>query len=279
MMKYFFNLKYMIIIIVIILCCTGCNGTITRDIRHAGFSVGDKFYCSRFMPKDKKDTSYGKIKYLTDSNIIDEDGKIYEVSLNKKFANNQNCKVADTDVRVKAIFDNMIIKGEDDKYYYLVAQNSVASYSEIPETDNYYFIYDLLLSGEDIVKVVTADSSAGLYYVLRDDGNIYAYTVSRADYKSLPTVSDVSIIFNKNDYDSEIIDFSYVGISLNTFIRTDNSLYRMMITNREKCQKYADVSCKYKLLKDEVFDNYKDYIITYNGKTLITTYGQSFQIS
>jgi hypothetical protein len=264
----------------VLVFCTACNGTITRAIRHAGFSVSSIFACSNFLPADKDDTSYEKIKYMLSGHIINEDGKIYELSLSQTYSNNENCKEADTSIVVQAIFDNTIVKGTDGKYYYLTAQNSVASYSEVPTTDNSYNIYNLLLKDDDVVKAMTADSSTGLYYVLKSDGNIYGIIISQVDRNSLPVVTSTSIVFDLNDYgSSKIIDFNYAGDSLNTYVKTENKVYRMRITNSDTCSKYADVACEYSLQEDELFEEYKDSIISYNGSMLITTYGQEFNVA
>ncbi|MBQ6498212.1 MAG: hypothetical protein IJI58_05800 [Bacilli bacterium] len=270
--------KYSFLFVVILLC-TACNGSITRDIRHAGFSISNKFVCDWFFPQDKEDTSYRRIRYLTENHLIDKDGKIYEVSLSQPYQNKQNCKEAGTDITVKAIFDNSIVKGIDDKYYYLVAQNNVSSYSEIPTTDNSYEIYDLLLKEVDIVKVVTANSSTGEYYVLKTDGNIYSYIITKKDYNSPSTVSTIAIAYNKGDYGSKIIDFNYAGNSLNTFIKTEDKIYRLRITNSAECTKYADIECTYAMKEDPIFVEYKDRIIMYNGSLLITDYNQVFTVA
>jgi len=273
------KIKFVVLIVLVLLLCSACDGNVTRDIRHAGFSVGDEFVCKNFFPKDKEDTSYEKVKYLTSSHLINTDGKIYELSYGQKYANEENCKVADTNVSVKAIFDDKIIKGLDNKYYYLVAQNNVVSYSEVPQTDNSYRIYDLLLKEEDVIKVVTADSSTGLYYSLRSDGNVYGYTIASADRNSPPVVTSTKVIYSKTDYGSKIIDFNFAGDSLNTFIRTEEKVFRMKITNSEKCTKYADVKCEFEMVEDEVFVTYKDRIIAYNGNMLITDYNKTFTVA
>lgn len=273
------KIKFVILAVLILVCCSACNGTITREIRHAGFSMGDTFTCDNFYPKEKEDTNYEKIKYFTGSHLINSEGKIYELSLGQKFANDQNCKVSDTNIVVKAIFDDKIVKGTDNKYYYLVGSNDVSSYSVIPETDNSYLIYDLLLKADDVIKVITANSSTGLYYVLKDDGNIYGYTISKKDYNSLPTVTSTTVAYSKNDYGAKIIDFNYAGESLNTFLRTDEKIFRMKITNSEECNKYADIKCNFQMLEDEIFNTYKDVIISYNGNTLITNYKQMFTVA
>lgn len=270
------HLKIFLIGIIVLGGCSGCTGNITRDIRHAGFSIGDTFKCKYFFPADKDDTSYKKIQYLTGNHIISTEGKLYEVSLGQKYSNDQNCKEADTQLVVKAIFDSNIIKATDNKYYYIVGQNDVKSYSEITEADNSYLIYDLLLKADDIVKVITADSSNGIYYVLRTDGNVYSYTVSRTDRNSPPAITSTSIVYSKNDYGSTIIDFNYAGESIATFVKTNEKVFRMRVTNSSECGKYADVQCTYSMQEDETLATYKDNIIAYNGSTLITDYNQIF---
>ena len=266
------------LLFILVFLCSACNGTVTKDIRHDGFSVSDKFVCDTFYPENKKDTSYKRIKYMTTNNIIDNSGYIYEISLGQLYSNKQNCKKANTDVVVKAIYDDKIIKGTDNKYYYLVGDNGVASYSLVPETDNSYELYNLLLSDVSVVKVVTADSSKGIYYILKNDGTIYSYTINRADYNTPLRVVSRTIAYDKGDYGSSIIDFNYAGESSYTYVKTENSNYRMRATNYDNCSKYADVECIYKMEKDEVLDKYKDRIIVFNGKMLITDYKQIFTI-
>jgi hypothetical protein len=270
--------KITFICLFVLILCSGCNGNITRDIRHAGFSVSSTFECSEFLPSNKN-SNYTKIKYLLSNNIITEDGKIYDLSLSQKYSNNENCRDANAYITVAAIFDDKIVKGVDGIYYYLTAQNNVASYSQVLQTDNSYNIYYLLLKDDDVVKAMTADSSTGLYYVLKTDGNIYGVVISQVDRNSLPVVTSTSIVFDLNDYGGKIIDFNYAGNSLNTFVRTEDKLFRMRITNSDNCSKYADITCEYALQEDSIFETYKDTIIAYNGSTLITSYGQEFSVN
>lgn len=264
------------LLLVLIILCSACNGNITRDIRHDGFSVSNKFECSGFYPKNDKDTSYTKIKYLTNNNIIDEDGYIYEVSLGQTYANKENCKKANTDITVKAIFDNKIIKAKDDKYYYLVSSNNVESYSLVLDTDNSYELYDLLLSDMDVLKVMTYNSSTGLYLVLKTDGNVYSYLVNKDNYSSPLKIADIKTFYDRKEYGSKIIDFNYAGNKSGTYIKTEDDIYRMKAINYEKCNKYADVQCVYRMKKDDVINKYKDRIIAFNGSVLITDYKQVF---
>lgn len=273
-------LKIGILSLFVILGCSACNGNITRDIRHAGYSIAGEFNCPSFFPSKKDDTNYEKIKYYSDSNIITTEGKIYELSLSQKYSSGENCRKAELDIKVEAILDNTIVKTDDGKYYSLVAQNNVAAYSEITSENSNFNTYDLLLKDSDIVKAQTVASNEGIYYVLKTDGNVYKYVISKASFDSLPAVTSISIAYDKSDYGDGIIDFNYAGEeSLSTFVRTNNKVYRIRYTNLEECSKYVDVQCKYKMKEDPIFEEYKDTIISFNGNTLITNYKKMFNVS
>ena len=271
-------LKISVIMCFIVLFCTACNGDVTRALRHDGFAIGGEFICDPFFPKDKEDTSYDKIKYLTGMHIINSEGKIYEYNLQQTYVNKMNCKVADTQLVVKAIFDNRIIKATDNKYYYLVGENSVSPYTAVTSGDNNYDIYDLLLKGEDVIKAQTANSNTGTYYVLKTDGNVYSITIQKADRNSPAAITSTSVIYNKNDYGNTIIDFNYAGDSANTFIRTTDKVFRNRVTNSDECTKYADIQCTYAISEAESFTEYRDRIIAFNGSTLITDYKKIFTV-
>ena len=267
---------------VIILCIfvSGCDGTVTRNIRHAGFSIDGSFTCDIVMPTDKEDTSYAKIKYLIGNYMILEDGTIYELSMGQKYANDQNCKIADTSKKVVSIFDDKYFKSNDDNYYYLSAGQGVAPYSKVPNTDNTYYLIDLLLKDATNIKVVSGNSSEGEYYALKNNGNIYKFNVVRDQKTRVENITGSTLVFDKKDYGgNKIVDFNYAGDSLGTFIKTTSNVYRMRITNSKKCNKYADIKCEYKLKEDEMFLEYGDRVIFFNGSTLITDYGKTFKVA
>ena len=262
-----------------VLFLSGCDGSVTRDIRHAGFNIGGKFICNEFYPKDKEDTSYQKILYMTGSHLINTDGDIYELSLSKTYQDGKNCRAADTMLKVKAIYDNSIFKATDNKYYYLVGQRDVAAYKEVLAEDRSYALIDTLLKDEDVLKVQTADSSSGLYYVLKTDGNVYANVVISPDRNMPPQLISSQIVYSRDDYGAYIEDFNFAGDSLNTFVRTGDKLFRMRVKNSEKCSKYADISCEYEMEEDPIYVQYRDRIITFNGSMLITDYKQIFNVA
>ena len=274
-----FIFKFSCLCIFILVFCSGCNGNVTRDIRHAGFNVGGKFVCDEFYPKDKEDNSYQKILYMSGTHLINTDGDIYELSLSKPYQGGKNCRVADTLLKVKAIFDNNIIKATDDNYYYLGDQKDASYYGEVLKTDRSYSLIDVLLKDDDVLKVQTVNSSSGLFYVLKTDGNVYSNIVISPDRNSPPKLISSKIVYSRDEYGAYIEDFNYAGDSLNTFIRTDDKLFRMMIKNNDDCTKYADVSCEYEMEEDSIFIKYRDRIIAYNGNMLITDYKQIFNVA
>ena len=273
--------KIIIMLIAILFGCTGCNGNVTRDIRHAGFSIdGTEFECSALLPANDKDVNYTKIKYMTGTHVITVDGDIYELSLGQKYSNDQHCRKVDTNINVASVMDGTIVRGKDDKIYTLVGDKDNSPYTEVKTTNDSYSLYKLLLGDVTNIKVLSVNSNNGSYYVLKDDGNIYEYTVDKESTQSkVYKLLKSSVVYNKSDYDTNIIDFNYAGESLSTFIKTENKVYRMRITNAEECQKYADIKCKYKMVEDPVFETHKDKIIVYNGSTLITTYAKKFTVS
>ena len=273
--------KIYMFILIIIVCVfiSGCDGNVTRAIRHAGFNIDGDFKCDVVMPTDKKDTSYAKIRYMTGGLMVLEDGTIYELSLGQTFANKQNCKIADTNKKVVSIFDDKYFKSNDDKYYYLSSNQDISTYSEVPKTDNSYILVDLLLKDATNVKVVSGNSSSGEYYALKNSGDIYKYTITRDNSTRLETITNTTLVFDKKDYGgSKIVDFNYAGNSLGTFIRTEDKVFRMKVSNADECNKYADVACKYKIMEEELFQEYGDRIIFFNGSYLITDYGRKFNV-
>ena len=73
--------KMLILGVFVLMFCTACNGNVTRSIRHDGFAVSNKIKCEMFFHEGA--SSYNMIKFFTGSHIIDQNGKIYEVSLSQ----------------------------------------------------------------------------------------------------------------------------------------------------------------------------------------------------
>lgn len=274
------RIKLVLLIVVLTFMLTGCNGNVTRDIRHAGFTLStNELICKDLIPEKESGVDYvKKISFMNNDFAITEDGEIYEMSMSQKYSSEENCRRAEFDKNVVAMKDENIIKADDGKFYYTPTNNNATAYTEVSVNDNSYAIYKLLLSDETVKKVITVDQNSGSYYVLLDDGNIYNYIITRTDYNSPYVLQSKEIVYYKADYNDDIIDFSYNTTSKSiVYLKTKSEIYRLQATNQEECSKYVDVECNYELKKDEVLTKYyKDKILYYGPSILITTYGKIF---
>ncbi len=258
---------------------TGCDGTVTRDIRHAGFNLSNnEFECSELMPIGDSAEPNDKILFMNETYAITENGNLYDISLSQSYSNNQNCKQINFEQDIIAYMDSNILKGEDNKYYYAPGTNNTTPLTEVTANDSNYQLYTLLLGNENVKKVITVDSNAGIYYVLENDGVVYQYTITRQNYSAPYTLVSKEPVYDKGKY-GQIVDFNYAGDSTSTYIKTSTQIYRMQKTNEEECTKYADVACKYTMKKDETLTKYyktEPKILYYGPSILITTYKKEF---
>ncbi len=272
MKKYF---KIILVSLFVVFFCSACNGDVTRALRHDGFSVSDeKFVCDALFEKG----STIMIRFMTPTHLITTDGVIYEISPGKKYSNNQNCKLANTDLRVSAIFDNSVFLATNGGIYRLVASNDAQAYTEVNSSDNSYALYSLLFNSSTGIKIMTADSQNGIYYVLSKDGNVYGYTIYNRDRSNgVPEVAGIVIVYHRLDY-GDIYDFNYVGNSPATYVRSNDKIYHLESTNADECSTYADIACEYVMTEDETLEENKDYILAYSGSNIITTYQRFFTL-
>lgn len=270
--------KYSILFFLVVICLfiTGCKGNTTRGIRHAGFNLSStEFKCSGLLPTSKDAIYYDKIKFLGDSFAITEEGGIYELSFSQPYSNKENCKMINLREKIVAIMDNSIGKASDGKFYYLTSNNN-SRYAEVTYSDSSYEIYSILLNEENVLKVITLSQNDGIYYALKNDGNIYKIIISRSDYNQPYQLVSREVIYSRENF-GEIIDFNYGSTASTTnYIRTRDSLYRTKILNVEECKKYIDIECKYELQLDTDLMEFLDSVLAYNGTTLLTNYGKYF---
>lgn len=268
----------LIVLFSLLIIFSGCEADITRGIRHAGFNVSEaRFVCSAFISDNNNYVN--KIKYLSDTFAVDNDGIVYELSLNQVYSNQQNCRKSPLSTTVAAIMDERIIKGLDGKLYYLVANSGVDAYGEVTTSDSAYDIYQLLFNDTEVVKIMTISQNEGIYYVLKTDGNIYKYVILRNDTQSPYSIISKEVIFSKENY-GNIVDFSYNNNSKGTsYIKTSDYLYRWRINNLEECSKYADKECTYERYRDDALMEFEANIIGFNGNLLITDYGREFTVA
>ena len=275
--------KLILLLLVCSFVLTACTGTITRNLRKSGYSVGDKdFKCELLTPSKNKQEGkdFERIKFLTNSYAISTTGNVYELSLGGLFSNNMNCRKA-TRVQAVAIMDNSVIRDKDGKYYYLKQEgNGTLPYQEVTRDDKNYQLYDMLLRDTDVIKISTVNANAYNYYVLKTDGNIYNYIFEEVGERDkILKFRSSSIIYAKSRFgNSPIIDFNYYGDSTATYFRTEKEIYRYAITNADQCNKYVDIPCQYELKIDEKLTEYQEHFLGYGGSIILTDYKRIFTL-
>ena len=85
-------------------------------------------------------------------------------------------------------------------------------------------------------------------------------------------------MYISTDYGGQITDFGYYGNSSSTYVRTADKIFRMKATNYDECSKYADIPCNYSMVESSVLEENAQYIIAYNGSTIITNYNKVFSV-
>lgn len=264
----------------ILLISAGCDmkyADTNRAIRHSGFSLsGTEFVCKGLMPEEDE-TILDPIRFLGSNYAITNSGAIYILSLGQYFSSEENCLKQEfsTNPPLKAVgvFNNEIVKMDNGKLFKIGAP-----LTEIPADDNNYTLYSLIFSDSTVVKAVTADDNLGHYYALKTDGNIYNIVISKRNGSNPQTILSTSIVYNQNDYGGKIIDFHWVGEASGSFIRTSDSIYRMVPTNATECSKYVDKPCLYTMTRDVGLSGQMDKILGYSGNLIITTYGKEFTV-
>ena len=75
-----------LVFLVVCFICTGCMGDVTRGIRHAGFTLSSNEFSCSLLLSNTSDVTYQKLKYVSTTQAITADGKIYDLSLYKSIS-------------------------------------------------------------------------------------------------------------------------------------------------------------------------------------------------
>ena len=272
----FKKLGVFFLIISITFICSGCDmkyGKIIREIRHDGFNIVDrKFQCSAIDPLDP---NHEEIKFYSNNYAVTSLGRVYQLSFDKIFSNQTNCMLTNLSKPVNAIFDGQVFRTEDGMIYTFAFNNGKMEFFQLTADNKNFGIYNIILSDKNVVKVLTVDAKNNIYYVLKNDGNVYSYMLSQVNDKQYG-IAGINIIYNKNNFGGRITDFNYAGNSPLTYVRTENQIYRIKVTNGEQCTMYADIPCKYEMKLDETLSLYQDQIWIFNGTSLVTKFGKNF---
>ena len=189
--------------------------------------------------------TFNNVKTTFDSNIIINDGYLYNINLDLIFSNEQNCmKISDVNV-IKSI-DNYYIS--NDKKIYIVKEDGLTEYKVDGKVPNY------LIEDEVLKAYSYGNSNEFKYYVLKKDGKIYDIEFTREFHfgngVGVYTFNKIKEEIYKEFEDELITSFTVSNKEIN-YVVTTNGVYTNKITNPE-CMNYADIDCKYELTENTI---------------------------
>ena len=258
--------RYLIILVLVMILVSGCSNNVS--VKNNNKNDKDKITQTEKRVIDKMSFTYkwdcevplNKIKDISTigMNFISDDGVLYEFNLDKKYSTTgSHCRKVNIDVSFEKFICNGIISS--DKKIYLQNGKNYVDISNETRIQGWVmgFPYDLYDYNENIIilNIASVDTKYGIV----EDNKVYEYETgsSSSDYigkgKKLYTFSD---------------DETLVGI-YGSYIKTNKAYYVYGATNKNECEKYADIGCEYGIVKDKTLSDAYDEIYYMNNYYLI----------
>ncbi len=225
-----------------------------------------------FVSKELKCDALDNIKLLTSDRLITKDNEIYDISFDKLFSNNQNCKKIETNINISNIRDGFIFS-KDNKFY------NISDFEEVGMPD-YLQIY---LLDKNIIKIIESDYdeiNGKINLLVFKNNNIYkqTYNLNSANgnriitfeneelYKSLEEYGNIKYItFEPHLYTNSDKNIQLWKSTIKTII-SDKGYYYLNEVKTDECTKYVDIECEFELKESETYKRFsKD--IKFLGET------------
>lgn len=266
-------------IIIFILCgimllgICGCNNKLneqnTNKSKDIKYVLSQKY---RYLNTIKCE-ALNEVVVAIDGNHIVTKNKIYELNMNKLFSNEKNCKeikILDLDSEIitfninKIETKNKIYKYDENKKAYTSCDSLSNGYTYCYGESKYkaFFSFlgkDIMYSDEEALlstgmKMVSIDNKIKLYKL---------YSVNNDDGSNTEKIKYIEI-------ENQLPNDEMVKKIDGNIIKTNKAYYQLKKykTNKEQCEKYADIKCQYsyKLEKNKILtENYNNikYVNTY----------------
>lgn len=169
--------------------------------------------------------------------FITNDGKLYQLSFDKVFSNEKNCKQVESNNTFKKFIRSGILDNQNNIYYFDKDKYELEIYNFEPGYTSMPYIKDIDKS--NYLNISSAkkpnDSMIDLYFYTKEN-KVYRYD---ADNNFRLTLNNEPIFVLEND---EVIEYS-----LDETIKTNKNfyVYSSKVKNKEECEKYADIKCIY----------------------------------
>jgi hypothetical protein len=248
---------------IIFFCLNGCDSKNVEKSNQLDIPVKYfklvKFDCPEIMNNLKN------VKRMNINFAVMNDNVIYELSFNKKFSNEQNCKLfnkegyqlVDLGLYLGAFVDN-------DGYYYaygaendykLLKSNAKDTVYSIRKTYGENLPVNMLYNSDELFT--TIDNKVFLLNHMKYNAYEEGYELSNTPFFTL---------------DNDEIISSY----MNGFT-TNKAFYQYTKVNKKECDKYADVKCEYGFIKDKELTKNYNKIKFYNYIILIDDKGHLYK--
>lgn len=240
--------NFLILAVFTFLLC-GCSFSLTKEKEQ------EKNLISEFKCPVLDD-----VKYKSEHYFITKDKDLYVYNVNQLYSNDLNCKKINVDTKVSRLvcgIECYVVDADDN--YYVIDRESIDLVLKYKEGYFEHGIKEFLDNNEVIFKMKNI--------VLKTDGKLYKEngTTELELYKEIP--GEMILEYGEHG-DMQIMHDGDSKPVLGYYIRTDKAFYTTVVTNKEKCLKYADVECELEFAKNEVLtEKYNDisfYEIYYN---------------
>ena len=191
--------------------------------------------------------NFSNVKNTFDNNIVINDGYMYNINLDMKYSNEQNC-IKMSDKKIVKVIDNYYVT--DENTLYTPDKNGGKEFDSKGKVPEYLMDESVLMASN------YGNNGEYKYYVLKNDGKIYDVTFTREFYFEngeglyrFDVLSEEVYL----EYNDEIIKTFDVEDNKIIYVNTDKGIYTEKVTNSE-CNMYADIDCIYSLTKNDILE-------------------------
>lgn len=258
--------RYLIILVLAVILVSGCSNNVS--VKNNKKNDKDKITQTEKRVIDKMSFTYkwdcevplNKIKDISTvgMNFISDDGALYEFNLDKKYSTTgSHCRKVNIDVAFEKFIYNKIISS--DKKVYLQNGENYVDISNEERIQGWVmgFPYDLYDYNENII--ILNIGSVDTKYGIVEDNKVYEYETDSLSSDYIGKRKELYIFS-----DGETL----VGI-YGSYIKTNKAYYVYGATNKNECEKYADIKCEYGIVKDKTLSDAYDEIYYMNNYYLI----------
>ncbi len=222
-----------------------------------------------FLPDEYKmytitcDISTSDIINMNFKYFLTSEGDIYKYNLTKKYSNEQNCKkIESKETFIKMIETNnssVTLLESNNHNLYRIESNLITEFygDNLDEYSVEKHIYKLYEEYPNLFNFSSFNYNQNTTFLSTIENNIiYEFLINTDGSYQKTETSQIS--------SDETILSAYSRI-----IKTNKKYYSLGITNKEKCNNYADVSCDYGVVSLDEFNGFYDDInnIFFSGGT------------